>query len=82
MRDSIRKATEGNNLTIYVDRFTQAGRHFLAAQVISDRKGDVTEQVTTKLFGHGVTTIRDERQLQVILSKASHFGYHVQVEAL
>lgn len=82
MRDSIRKATEGNHLTIYVDRFTQSGRHFLAAQIISDRKGDITEQVTRQVFGKAEGTIRDEAHLQIVLRKAEHFGYHAEVVTL
>ena len=82
MRDSIRKATEGSRLTIYVDRFTQMGKHFLAAQVISDKKGDITEPVTRQVFGKAESTIRDESHLQIVLRKAEHFGYHAEVVTL
>lgn len=82
MRDSIRKAQEGNLHTIWVDRFTIAGRHYFCAHIEDAAGRDVTEKVTEKAFGQSLDTIRDAQQVDSLLRMARHHGRRVEVKEL
>jgi hypothetical protein len=82
MRESVQKATEGNLHVMFVDRFSIAGRHFVAAHVEDASGHDVTEKITEKAFGYPMMSIEQEEQIQSLLRMARHHGRRVEVKEL